>query len=198
MRCLAISSQPRQRQAQACRPGRLVEQGSHPYRPLIGPLYVAGPEVGGGQCISEDLKMDNEASEIRKALLPELYAEIRWWRTVEQWSFTIFATALVGALAWSTQNAGRIKLGSLVFLTAALLTLWTTFTRYLHGNLRRSMTTRRILHSIQIMAGITEITQVSEQWSHKSDIIREHAGTLHFWYAATILSLLLCLEAGLR
>jgi hypothetical protein len=141
--------------------------------------------------------MDNEASEIRKTLLPELYAEIRWWRTVEQWSFTIFATVLVAALAWSTQNAGRIKLGSLVFLTAALLTLWTTFTYYLHGNLRRSMTTRRILHSIQIMAGITEITQASEQWSHKSDIIREHAGTLHFWHAATILSLLLWLEAWL-
>jgi hypothetical protein len=32
--------------------------------------------------------MDNEASEISKTLRPELYAEIRWWRTVEQWSFT--------------------------------------------------------------------------------------------------------------
>jgi hypothetical protein len=141
--------------------------------------------------------MDNEASEIRKALLPELYAEIRWLRTVEQWSFTIFVTALVGALAWSTQNAGSIKPGSLAFLTIALLTLWTTFTYYLHGNLRRSMTTRRILHSIQIMAGITEITEASERWSHKSDVIREHAGTLHFWCAATILSLLLWLEAWL-
>jgi hypothetical protein len=141
--------------------------------------------------------MDNEALEIRKTLLPELYAEIRWWRTVEQWSFTIFATVLVGALAWSTQNAGRIELGSLVFLTAALLTLWTTFTYYLDGNLRRSMTTRCILHSVQIMAGITEITQASERWSHKSDVIREHPGTLHFWCAATILSLLLWLDAWL-
>lgn len=139
--------------------------------------------------------MDNESQELRKALLPELYAEIRWWRTAEQWTFTIFATVLVVTLAWTAQNPGKIGLATLIAMTIVLPAIWATFTFYLRENLRRSMTVRRMLHSIQVRVEVTEITEASERWSKKGHSFREHSGTLHFWCVATILSLLLLLEA---